>query len=514
MPDYTHLSEEVVASAPEIDTLAQVYKNLQDSFSTGVSRTFKARISGLRCLEKLISENYEAISEALRDDLNQADPTPHLQEIQRETQYMISHLSDLMKAKYVSSELSIVNFPGRAELVPEALGVVLIIGTWNYPFHSALGPLAGAIAAGNVVLVKPGSLSRKSSQLIAELIGRYFSPTAVACLEGGKEILQRILDLKWDHIMFTGSPGMGRIVMAAAARHLTSVTLELGGKNPVIVSENSDIDLAARRICWSKFASNAGQVCISCDHLFVHESVADKFLSAMATNLGLFFPKGPENDENYCRIVSKTHTERLKKIISIDKPFIVFGGESDVNAKYISPTLIDFKNDWESFKQSCCMESEIFGPILPIIRYRDIHEVESFLRVRMRQQPPLAFYVFSSESHRALRNKWVSADYPAGAVVINDCGMHIVEDCLPFGGIGTSGIGSYHGKKSFEIFTHYKPVLFKTSWLDISMRYPPLSPFNQRVVRFLLWMGRRNITPLNIGKFVLVVALLWRIMKR
>jgi aldehyde dehydrogenase (NAD+) len=242
--------------------------------------------------------------------------------------------------------------------------------------------------------------------------------------------------------------------------------------------------------------------------------VADIFLSAVARNIAKFFPKGPENDENYCRIVSKSHTDRLKKIISVDKPHVVFGGEYDVNAKYISPTLIDFKNDWEEFKTSCSMESEIFGPILPLVRYKDTHEVESFLRARMRSQPPLAFYIFTSESRRAIRNRWVSADYPAGALVINDCGMHVVEDCLPFGGVGASGIGNYHGRKSFETFTHYKPVLFKTGWLDIPMRYPPMSQFNRTVVRLLLWLGRRNVTPLNMGKFVLVVALLWRIMKK
>ena len=514
MPDYNHVSEEVVASQAEIEPLVHLYQNLQDSFTTGQSRLFKSRIAGLRSLQKLVSENYEAIAEALRSDLNQADPTPHLQEVLRETQFMISHLSDLMKPRHVSSQLSVVNFPGSAELVPDPLGVILIIGTWNYPFHSALGPLAGAIAAGNVVLVKPGSLCRSSSRLMADLIGRYFSPSAVACVEGGKEVLQPLLAMRWDHIMFTGSPNMGKIVMSAAARHLTSVTLELGGKNPVIVDESADVDLAARRIGWSKFASNAGQVSISCDHLFVHEDVADKFLSGISGYLTSFFPNGPENDEHYCRIVSKTHTERLRKIISMDKPFVAVGGDSDVIAKYISPTIIDFKSDWEAFKSSCAMEGEIFGPILPIIRFKAIEEVESFLKARMRRESPLAFYVFSSDSRRAIHNRWVSADYPAGAVVVNDCAMHIVEECLPFGGVGTSGVGSYHGKKSFEIFTHLKPVLFKTGWLDFPMRYYPSSKFNQRVVQFLLWMGRRNITPINVGKFVLVVALIYRILKK
>jgi aldehyde dehydrogenase (NAD+) len=512
MPEYQDLSEEVVASVDEIKSLSEVYRTLQDGLTAGeVSRPFMARIHALRSLQKLVRDNYEAIALALKADLNEVDPTPHLQEIERETEYMIENLSDLMKSKSVSSELTIVNFPGSGELVPEPLGVVLIIGTWNYPFHSSLGPLAGALAAGNTVLVKPGSLARNSSRLISELVKKYFSPSHVACLEGGKEILQQILELRWDHIMFTGSPSMGRIVMHAASNHLTSVTLELGGKNPVIVTESADIALAARRIVWSKFASNAGQVCISCDHLFVHERLAPDFIEAIRNTVKEFFPKLGEPDDGFCRIISRGHTERLEKIINKDKKYLVYGGQVEEDKKFVGPTIVDFGTDWEAFKSSACMENEIFGPILPIIRYFDIQDVETFLRMQTRKQPPLAFYVFSSESKRAIQNRWVNA-CTSGSVVVNDCGMHIAEDCLPFGGVGSSGIGSYHGRKSFEIFTHYKPVLWKTRWLDIPMRYPPFSIYKQRVVRFLLWLGRRGVTPMKVGKFVFVVALLWKIL--
>ena len=511
MPNYLHVSEEVLASADEIASVPTIHQQLNEAFVSNNSRSFKSRIEALRNLQRLLNENRASISAALKADLNQTDPTPHLVELQRETEYMISNLSDLMKPQSKTFDMSLMNFPSAAELVPEPLGVVLILGTWNYPFHSSLGPLAGALAAGNVVLVKPGSLARNSSKLISELIRKYFSPSVVRCIEGGREIIQPLLVLRWDHIMFTGSPVMGRVVMQAAANHLTSVTLELGGKNPVIVSQSADIALAARRICWSKFASNAGQVCITCDHVFVHESVSDKFIDELKKNIVSFFPNGPRSDDNFCRIISRGHTERLKRVLDKDRDWILFGGEVDVESRFMSPTVIDFKSDWERFKKSACMEGEIFGPILPVFRYKDIGEVENFLRKQTRDHPPLAFYVFSNESRTCIRNCWVSS-CPAGAMVINDCGMHIVEDALPFGGLRTSGIGAYHGKKSFEIFTHYKPVLWKTGWLDIPMRYPPVTLNKQRVVRFLFWLGRRGITPLKIGKFVLVVALLWKIL--
>ena len=511
MPIYDSPSEEIVATREEIESIASVHASLQDSFMERCSRSFESRMKNLRALERLINENYEAISLALMADLHQSDPTPHLLEVIRETDYMIRNLSSLMKSKSASSEISIVNFPSTAELVPEPLGVVLILGTWNYPFHSSLGPLAGAIAAGNTVLVKPGSLARASSRLMADLIKMYFDPSVVRCVEGGKEVIQPLLALKWDHIMFTGSPQMGRVVMAAASQHLTSVTLELGGKNPVIVTETADIALAARRICWSKFASNAGQVCISCDHLFVHHQVADAFITAMKDCIREFFPQGVDKDENYCRIISQGHTQRLQAILNKDQDVVVFGGAFSVQNKYVSPTILDFETDWNAFKSSACMEGEIFGPILPILRYTDVGEVEAFLKIQTRSQPPLAFYVFSGESRHAIRNRWI-ASCPAGAIVVNDCGMHIAEDCLPFGGIGNSGIGSYHGKRSFAIFTHYKPVLYKTRWLDIPMRYPPLTLIKQRVVRFLLWLSRNRVTPIKVGKSILVIALLWRIL--
>jgi acyl-CoA reductase-like NAD-dependent aldehyde dehydrogenase len=511
MPNYEDVSEEIVASAAEISSVNPIHKQLNDYFNCGSTRSLKARMESVKALQRLINENKEAIAAALKADLNQADPTPHLVEMERETNFMITHLSDLIKPDAKTWDMSLVNFPCAAEVLPEPLGVVLIIGTWNYPFHSALGPLAGALAAGNTVLVKPGSLARNSSRLMAELINIYFNPNLVRCLEGGREIIQPLLEMRWDHIMFTGSPVMGKIVMQAAAKHLTSVTLELGGKNPVVVEESADISLAARRVCWSKFASNAGQVCISCDHLFVHENVSEKFIDELRANIRTFFPEGPDKDENYCRIVSRGHTERLKKILTVDAKNISFGGEVDVESKFVGPTVIDFKHDWEAFGKSACMSGEIFGPILTVVRYTEIGQVENFLRRQTRDHPPLAFYIFSGESRRSIKNRWVNT-CPAGAMVTNDCGMHIVEDELPFGGLRTSGMGAYHGKKSFEIFTHYKPVLWKTGWLDIPMRYPPFTLGKQRIVRFLLWMGRKGITPFRIGKFALVVALLWRIM--
>lgn len=510
MAIYDDASEEVVATLDEISEVDVHYEKLQESFSSGPNQSFQQRIKHLRQLQRLVNDNEALLSAALKADLNQDDPTPHLVDCKRETDFMISNLSSLMSRQSVTSQMSVVNFPCSAALVPQPLGVVLIIGTWNYPFHSALGPLAGALAAGNCVVVKPGSLARNSSKLMAELVKKYFDPSVVCCIEGGKEITAPLLTKRWDHVFFTGGSGLGKIVMSAAAKHLTPVTLELGGKNPVIVAASADVALAARRIAWGKWASNAGQVCIAPDHVFVHADIADAFLHAMKEMIEQFFPRGPLEDTGYCRIVSKAHTARLATICESDKAFTVLGGETDVESKYVSPTILDFGSDLVAFESSASMQSEIFGPILPVVRFSDVDCVERLVKKRTRLAQPLSFYVFSSESKRSVTDRWVST-CASGAVVVNDCGIHIVEEHLPFGGVGCSGMGAYHGKKTFDLFTHYKPVLWKSGWLDIPMRYPPGSVWRRRVVSLLLWLARKNVTPLRVGKTLLVFALLYKI---
>lgn len=513
----TVIGEEVVASQESISGLAKVVESLQASFDSRLTRSYDWRLKNLRAFQRMISDNMDVISEALLVDLNESDPRPHLLDCLREVDYMIPHLSDLMSAKSRTSEISWINFPARAEIVPEPLGTVLIVGTWNYPFHSALGPLPGAIAAGNTVLIKPGSLCRESSKCMNHLIRLYFNPKEIACIEGGIEIMQPLLnEFRFDHIFFTGGSGIGRIVMEAAAKYLTPVTLELGGKNPCVVTETADIDLAARRIAWGKWFTNAGQVCIAPDHLLVHESVADKLVAALSKSLIEFYPSGSRDDKSYCRIISRSHVSRLEKIWNHDKDFVVKRfGDIDMENKFVPPVIFDFMSDWDAFNKSACMSGgEIFGPLLPLVRYRTREECSKHLSgLKRLHGSPLVMYVFANEKARDVQSQYLES-CASGAVVVNDCGIHIAEGCLPFGGVGKSGMGKYHSEKTFEVFSHFRSVLWKTGWLDVPFRYPPSNRFGSRMMDLFLWAAKKRVTPLRVAKAVLVLALLYKIFRR
>jgi len=510
------MSEEVVASEESISGLPEMINQLQSSFTLGITRSYEWRYQNLKNFQKMIQDNFDVISTALLADLNSNDIHAHLFDCLREVEYMLRNLKSLMKPKSVTSEISWVNFPATAEVVPEPLGTVLIVGTWNYPFHSALGPVPGAIAAGNTVLVKPGSLSRESSRCIAQLVRVYFNPKEIACIEGGIEVMKPLLNhFRFDHIFFTGGSGIGRVVMEAAAKNLTPVTLELGVKNRCIVTESSDIALAARRIAWGKWFTNAGQVCIAPDHLLVHESVAEQLIVELGKMAEEFFHQTPLHDPSYCRIISRGHTERLSKILDSDKQFEVLRfGDVSIDDKFVPPIVLDFKSDWKAFGNSEAMSGEIFGPILPVIRYSTTEECSRYLStLKQTHGSPLAMYVFSGECAKSVREKFLSV-CPSGAVVVNDCGIHIAEGCLPFGGVGKSGIGKYHSGKTFEIFSHHRAVLWKTGWLDVPFRYPPVGPIGHKLMVVLLWAARKNLTPLRVAKTLLVIGLLYKIFRR
>ena len=510
MPVYDSKSEEVEATSDEISAIPTIHECLNATFASGITRSYEWRLHNLKKFRSMLQENESLIGEALKADLNQCDPLPHLLDCLREVDFMISNLSKLMQPESVTGKISLINFPASAQLVPQPVGVVLIVGTWNYPFYAALGTLPGAIAAGNCVLVKPASLSRNSSKVIAQLMKKYFDESQIACVQGGKEANLKLLQLRWDHIMFTGSTTLGKSVMAAASKYLTPVTLELGGKNPVIVTESADLQLAARRLAWGKWATNAGQVCISPDHVFVHCSIADSFLTKVIKMSGEFFGEDPKLSSDYCRLISRGHTKRVQTIIETDKRFVVHGGAVDVESRFVAPTVMDFGSDLSAFQQSACMQKEIFGPILPVVRYDCIHEVEDIVTRATRESQPLAMYIFSGESKSAISSRWVDR-CASGSLVVNDCNIHIVENALPFGGVGQSGMGSYHGKKTFDLFSHSKPVLWKSAWLDLTARYPPNSSSKQRILAFIFWLSRKNLTPVRIGMAVLVGALLARI---
>jgi acyl-CoA reductase-like NAD-dependent aldehyde dehydrogenase len=350
-------------------------------------------------------------------------------------------------------------FPASAKIYPEPLGVVLIIGPWNYPFQLNILPLVGAIAAGNCAIVKPSEIAANTSKVVAELINKTFDPAYIAAVEGGVETSQQLLAEKFDYIFFTGGTNVGRVVMEAAAKNLTPVTLELGGKSPCIVDSDISIENSAKRIVWGKFI-NAGQTCIAPDYLLVNRAVKSEFLTAVTETIRSFYGENPAESTDYCRIISERHFNRLAEFLKDGK--IVIGGETNAEEKYIAPTVIDGVS-WDA----PVMQEEIFGPILPVLEYSDLEEAIALINSRPK---PLALYLFSRDKQKQKR---VLRDTSSGGVCINDTVMQGALTSLPFGGVGNSGIGSYHGKASFDTFSHYKSVLNKGLWFDLEWRYAP-----------------------------------------
>ena len=352
-----------------------------------------------------------------------------------------------------------MHFKSSSYRVPEPYGVVLIMSPWNYPFQLAFAPLIGAVAAGNCAVVKPSSYSPHTSSLIAKILGGCFPKEYIAVIEGGREANQELLNQKFDYIFFTGSVSVGRTVMEAASRHLTPVTLELGGKSPCIVHEDANLELAARRIMWGK-CLNSGQTCVAPDYLLVHRDVKDRLIMAMEKAITEFFGDTPCRNPEYPRIINEKHFNRLKGLLSDGR--ILVGGDVNEATLQIAPTIVD-QVSWES----PVMQEEIFGPILPVLEFEGIHEVITAVNSRPK---PLALYLFTNDKNVEKR---IIKSISFGGGCINDTIVHLATSYMPFGGVGESGMGSYHGKWSFDTFTHYKSIMKKSIWPDIRLRYPP-----------------------------------------
>jgi len=444
--------------------LDDVVRHLREAFLSGITRPYDFRTSQLKALKNMMQENKQALIEAVQKDLGkQLDFEVLSSEINiplNEMEYTIKHLKSWMSPHSVSSPVSIQ--PASSEIYSEPKGVVLIMSPWNYPINLAVVPLMGAIAGGNTALVKLSVHSKNTSQLLCQLLQRYLDPRAYAFeCEDGVPISAKMITYKWDHIFFTGSCSIGKLIYQAAAKHMTTVTLELGGKNPCIVDSDVDVDLAARRIVWGKFF-NCGQTCIGIDHIFAHERVVDAFVEKLKFYIEQFYGQDPQTSKSYCRIISREHTERLSKLFMDGE--VVYGGKVDLDDKYISPTII--KNPRPD---SILMTDEIFGPILPIISVKDVHEAVNITR----DKPlPLALYIFTKNSATAER---VIAATRSGASIVNDVLVHFLNHNLPFGGVGESGTGAYHGRLTFDTFTHKRPVIKSTKYnaLDVPLRYPP-----------------------------------------
>jgi aldehyde dehydrogenase (NAD+) len=422
-----------------------------------------------------IQKSEDLIAKALYEDFKK----PEFEAVLTETNYVISELKDTIKnirkwAKPKRVLPSLLNFPSSDYIYKEPYGNVLVISPWNYPFQLALCPLISAVAAGNRVVLKPSELTPHTSAVIAKIIQKTFHISHVEVVEGGLEVSNKLLSQRWDYIFFTGSVAVGKIVAKAAAENLTPVTLELGGKNPCIIDDSADLKLAAKRIVWGKFI-NAGQTCIAPDYILIQKNIKINFISFMMEEITKAYGNKMEKSPDFARIINTKNWLRLANMIDPER--VIFGGETDANKLYIAPTLIE-----EPSLNSPVMKEEIFGPILPILTYETENEIHNVIS---RYEKPLAFYIFSE--NKSFTKKLIST-YSFGGGCINDTVVHFSNKRLPFGGVGHSGIGAYHGQLSFDIFSHHKGVVKKGNWLDLPMRYAPYKDKLASIKRLLDWV--------------------------
>ena len=438
----------------------KILEKQRDFFTRQKTKDVSFRKEALKRLYKEIIAREDDIAEAIYKDFKK----PKFETLAAETQFVLAELKLTLKniRSWASPErksATLMNWPSSDWIYKEPYGVVLIIAPWNYPFQLAFAPMIAAVAAGNTVVVKPSEVTTHTASIISEIISAVFVPEHVTVVEGGVQVSQELLAEKWDYIFFTGSTRVGQIVYESAAKHLTPVTLELGGKNPTIVDETASINLAAKRIVWGKFL-NAGQTCIATDYILVHKDVKDSLVGALKQNITKCYGENIEQSPDFSRTVSKGHFEGLKNMLEGQE--ILFGGNSNDEDNYLAPTLVN-----EPKLDSKLMKGEIFGPILPIIAYTNEDDIERHLT---NYGKPLATYVFSNR--KAFQKKIINR-YSFGGGAINDTVIQITNKKLPFGGVGASGIGAYHGKRSFDLFSHQKSIIKKANWLDAPLRYPP-----------------------------------------
>lgn len=450
--------------------ISEIIRHQRQFFVTGQTRNVDFRIRQLKLLQQAIADFEQPILEAVKADLGR----PELEGLFElaplaEIKYTLKNLKSWVKPRRVKT--SPTAFPATSYIYPEPLGIVLIIGAWNYPVQLVISPLVGAIAAGNCAILKPSEIAVHTSQIVEELITKTFEPNYIAAVQGGVEISQQLLDEKFDHIFFTGSKNIGKIVMAAAAKHLTPVTLELGGKSPCIVDADTQLDYTAKRIIWGKFI-NAGQTCIAPDYLLVDQGIKSDLIQAMKGCIENFYGSQPHQSPDYGRIINHYHFHRLTELLHDGK--IIVGGDFDESDRYIAPTLID-QVSWED----AIMQDEIFGPILPILTYEDLSEAINQINARPK---PLALYLFSRNKQTQQR---ILTETSSGGVCFNETIMQFGSQSLPFGGVGESGIGRYHGKATFNTFSHEKSLLKQSLWIDIPLRYAPYQN-KLKLIRFMI----------------------------
>ncbi|WP_242309963.1 aldehyde dehydrogenase [Bacillus cereus group sp. BfR-BA-01331] len=439
-------------------SISSIVNKQKEYFYKGHTRSVETRKNNLQKLYEGIQRFEGEIFQALKLDLNKSvheSFTTEIGYVLKEISFQMKHISSWSKPKRVRTALT--HFGSKGKVVPEPYGVTLIIAPWNYPFQLAIAPLVGALAAGNTVVLKPSELTPNVSKVLTRMLGELFPEELVSVVEGGVEESTALLKEPFDYIFFTGSVGVGKVVMEAAAKKLTPLTLELGGKSPCIVHKDAKLDVTARRIVWGKFL-NAGQTCVAPDYMYVHSSVKEQLIEALRHEIAEQYGKDALQNDNYVRIVSERHFERLCTFLQDGKP--VIGGNYTKETLHIEPTVLT-NVTW----QSAVMEDEIFGPILPIIEYDKIEEV---IETIQHHPKPLALYVFSED--RKVQKK-VTSNISYGGGCINDVVYHLATPYLPFGGVGSSGLGSYHGEQSFRTFSHYKSILSQSTAFDMKIRY-------------------------------------------
>ncbi|RDY61576.1 aldehyde dehydrogenase [Flagellimonas nanhaiensis] len=429
-------------------------------FDTQQTKDVAFRKQYLKKLKREILSQEDAICDALYADFKK----PKFESLATETQMVLAELGTAIKnVQYWSKpervEGSWTHYPSSDWIYSEPYGKILIISPWNYPFMLTLAPLIGALAAGNTAVLKPSEFSSNTSKIIAQIIKNVFPPEYVTVVEGGVSVSQELLAQRWEYIFFTGSTNVGKIVYKSAAEHLTPVTLELGGKNPCIVDETASIKLAAKRITWGKHI-NAGQTCIAPDYILVHTSKKEALTEALKQNVARFYGEDVQKSADFARITTEKHYLGLKKMLEGQK--LLFGGQYNDDERYLEPTLVD-----EPDMGSTLMQGEIFGPILPIISYETDEDLHRYIS---HYEKPLALYVFSNNGKFSER---IINKYAFGGGTINDTVVQISNKKLPFGGVGHSGFGGYHGKHSFDLFSHKKGVVKRATWLDVPLRYAP-----------------------------------------
>lgn len=443
-----------------LNSIQEVVKNQQDFFSAGLTVDYPFRKKQLEKLLEAITKHEKEILEALKKDLNKSEFEGYITEVglvRQEIRHTLKSLKKWMKPKREKTPLA--HFISSSKSYRDPYGTVLIMAPWNYPFQLVMLPLIGALAAGNCVILKPSDYSSFTTQVIEKIIREIYEENYVYVATGGREKNKELLNQKFDYLFFTGGATVGKLVMESAAKNLTPLTLELGGKSPCIVDASANLRLSAKRIIWGKLV-NAGQTCVAPDYLLVDECIKDELIREMQKWIQTFFGNHPEKNSEYPAIINQKHLDRLKGLVE-NHPHKV-GGAICEETRQMAPTLI-----WDVDVESDLMKEEIFGPILPIITYQKWEEVKPFIAAR---EKPLALYLFTtSKDHEEEVLKSISF----GGGCINDVIIHVSNAYLPFGGVGASGMGSYHGKKSFDTFSHQKGIMKKFNILDIPLRYAP-----------------------------------------